>query len=55
MSEEELAQLTKKSYIINAVGDNSTNFFIQKGIIKKESIITISDIPHTQIFMGSEI
>ena len=54
MSEEELAQVIKKAYIINVVGNKSINFFIQRVIIKKENINTISNIPHTQIFTGQE-
>ncbi len=35
---------------INAIGEKSVSFLINRGIIKKEEVKYVGDIPHVQIY-----
>lgn len=48
MSKEELEKEVKSAYIINIVGKKSVDFFLDKKLISKESIIYIKKIPYAQ-------
>ncbi len=53
MNEEELKELVKKAYIINAVGKKAVKFLISEGMVSKERIINIAKIPHAQVLLLS--
>jgi len=54
MSKTELANLIKKAYIINAVGQNSIMFLINKNIITKEECKKINAIPYANVIFLEE-
>ena len=51
MDEEKARVLIKGSYILNIVGEKSIDFAMKLGIVKKESIIKIKNIPHAQAIL----
>ncbi len=50
-TKEEIIELIKGSYILNLAGKKSTNLAIKLGIIRKENIIKIKNIPHAQAIL----
>jgi len=50
VSEEEAINLMKEARNINIVGKNSIKTAIKAGIIRKEDVIKIKNIPHAIIF-----
>ena len=50
-SEDEITESIKGSYIVNIVGKKSTNLAIKLGIINKDDIIKIKNIPHAQAIL----
>jgi len=50
-SEDELVKLVLGAYIANIVGEKSIAFALKLGIIEKNSIIRIKNIPHAQAIM----
>ena len=48
-TEEKILDLVKKAYIINAVGEKSTNLLIKKGIIAEEDRKQIKSVPFVQV------
>ncbi len=53
-SEEEIKELLKDIYIINAVGKKCIDFLLKNNLIEKEKIITIKGIPHAQCVIVRE-
>ena len=53
-SEEELKELLKDAYIINAVGKKCIDYLLKNNLIEKEKIITIDNIPHAQCVIVRE-
>jgi len=51
VDEKKLKEDIKRAYILNIVGKKSINFALKEGIIQKEHIITIQDIPHAQALL----
>jgi len=49
-NDEDLKELIKKAYMINAVGKKSVSFLEKEGLVDKSEVIKIKEIPHTQIF-----
>lgn len=50
--EEELKKLIKKTYIANIVGEKSIGFFVKEGLLDKDKIVRVANIPHSQLFIG---
>jgi len=50
-SKEEILKLLRQPCHVNAVGKESINFLKEKGLISKENIITIADIPHVEVVL----
>jgi len=50
-SEEKLVQLLKGAYVVNLVGKESVEFGIKKGFVKRESVKSVADVPHAEVFM----
>ncbi len=53
LSIEEIKDLTKKAFVINAVGKKSVNFLIKEGFISEKDVINIENIPHSQYYVIS--
>lgn len=51
VSEAQFMEMVKGAYTVNIVGKEAVELGIKNGLIKKESIITISGIPHAQAFV----
>lgn len=51
MQEETLLKLFKSAYIINLVGKRSINIAIKAGIIDRERVIKIKNVPHAQVVL----
>ncbi|MBI4895657.1 MAG: DUF424 family protein [Candidatus Aenigmarchaeota archaeon] len=47
--EKELAELLKKSTIVNAIGQKSVNFLIENDLADKKNVLRPCGIPHVQI------
>ena len=47
-SEEELSRVTKKSCHLNVVGTDSVDFCAKEGLIAKENVKKIKNIPYAQ-------
>jgi hypothetical protein len=52
MAEEDLLALTKRCYIINAVGKDTIKFLIKNKLIEQSAVLKISNMPYTQICVG---
>ncbi len=52
MSEEKVVELVRGSCTVNIVGEKSTGLAIKLGIVGKDSIIKINNIPHVQAILG---
>ncbi len=50
MDEEELKELIKKAFMINAVGKKSVSFLEKEEMVSKDNTIEIDKIPHAQVF-----
>jgi len=48
---EEIILLVKKSYMVNFVGKESVELAIKEGIVDKDKIITIENIPTAQMLV----
>lgn len=48
--ESDIAKLSESAAMITVIGKKSTEFFIKKGIVKRENVKSIAGIPHIQIF-----
>ncbi len=53
-TEQEIKEMLKEVYIINAVGENCIAFLLKNNLIEKEHIITIEKIPHAQCILIRE-
>ena len=53
-TEQEILNLIKDIYIINAVGKNCIDFLLKNKLIEKQHIITINSIPHAQCMIVRE-
>ena len=53
INKEELQELTRKAYIINAVGEKAVSFLIKGGLVSKDKVIKIGKVPHAQVFFIS--
>ena len=51
MNEDELKELLKTAYIVNAVGEKSISFLKTEGLVDDEKILRIQDIPHVQVMI----
>jgi hypothetical protein len=51
-SEQEIAYLIKKAYIVNIVGKESINFCLKLKLIDKRNLLYIKNIPHAQSVLG---
>ncbi|MEA2036560.1 MAG: DUF424 family protein [Nanoarchaeota archaeon] len=51
-NEEEIRLLLKEAHIVNVVGEKSIVFLIKEGIVNKDNIIRVQDIPHAQAITG---
>jgi uncharacterized protein len=49
-SESEVVEIMKEATNLNLVGKKTIDLAIKNDIIEKESIITIKNVPHAQIF-----
>lgn len=50
IDEKEIIKILKKSRNINIVGKESIKLAVKAGIINKENIIKIKNIPHAMVF-----
>jgi len=50
-TKEEIIESIKGSYIVNIVGKKSISLAIKLGIINKDNIIKIKNIPHAQAIL----
>lgn len=48
VTKEKIRPFLKKAYVINAAGKQSIALLVEEGIIKKDSIRRIDDVPHVQ-------
>jgi len=48
VSKEKLQQLIKDAYVVNLVGEEAIAFGVKTGLIKKENVIRIANVPHAQ-------
>ena len=51
-SEEDVKELVKEPCIVNVVGQKSIDCLLELGIVEKESIIKIDNVPHVQAIVG---
>ena len=51
---QEILDLIKEAYIVNAVGQNCINFLLKNKLIEKQNIITINKVPHAQCVIVRE-
>ncbi len=51
-NEKEIVDCMKGSCLVNIVGEKSINLAIKLGIIDKDKIIKIKNIPHVQAIRG---
>jgi len=49
-SVEEMSEIAGKATIINALGQESVDFLIEKELISKEDVVKIGNVPHIQVF-----
>ena len=54
VSENQLKELIKTSYIINAVGEKTINFLKQEKLVDVENIKFIGSVPHVQVVIDNE-
>lgn len=47
-SDEELSMMLKDAYVINAVGEKSVGFLIEKELIAEDAVMRIAGIPYAQ-------
>lgn len=47
-TEEEIIEILKKATNVNLVGKKTINAALKAGVISKENILTIQNIPHAQ-------
>jgi hypothetical protein len=47
-TKDELRKIVPKFRIVNAVGHKSVNLLLEFGLVEKDRIIVIKDIPHAQ-------
>ena len=50
-TEEELRELMKTAYIINAVGEKTISFLKAEGLVDEENVLRIENVPHVQIVL----
>ncbi|MBW3000217.1 DUF424 family protein [Candidatus Woesearchaeota archaeon] len=50
-TKEEIIKLLKQPCHVNAVGEECINFLKEKGLISKENIIIIANIPHVELVL----
>jgi hypothetical protein len=48
MSEQELTEILKDCYVVNAVGKESISILVKNNLINKENIMRIAGTPHAQ-------
>ena len=53
ISKDDLKELIKTTYIINAVGEKTLDFLKQENLIDKENIKFIDSIPHIQVIIDT--
>jgi len=51
VNEEKFIEIIKGAYTVNLVGKEAVDLGIKNGLIKKESIATVSGVPHAQAFV----
>jgi hypothetical protein len=51
MDKDELKEMTRKAYIINAVGKKSVSFLEKEGLVSRDKIIKIDKVPHAQCLL----
>ncbi|PIN87263.1 hypothetical protein COV19_00655 [Candidatus Woesearchaeota archaeon CG10_big_fil_rev_8_21_14_0_10_44_13] len=52
-TDEELLEELKRPGSVNIVGEKSIKFFVERGLIDKNSVIRIKNVPHAQcVLMG---
>ncbi len=49
-TEDEIIKILKSATNINIVGEKSINTALKAGVISKENIIKIKNIPHAQVY-----
>ncbi|MBN2368633.1 DUF424 family protein [Candidatus Woesearchaeota archaeon] len=49
ISDEELSELMKKSYIVNAVGTEAVNFLKQENYLSEKEVMFVLDVPYVQV------
>ena len=54
MSGNDIKKFLKFAYIINLVGENSVEFGIKEGIIKKENVSKVGGVPHAECMVIME-
>tara|TARA_Y100000294_G_C8429258_1_gene286114 strand:+ start:233 stop:544 length:312 start_codon:yes stop_codon:yes gene_type:complete len=54
VNEDEIKKILKNAHLMNIVGENSINFVVNNGFIKKENILKIDNIPYAQALILKE-
>lgn len=50
--EDEIKEIIRKAYVINAVGKKSVGFLVKLGYISEKEAIKVKNVPHVQILVG---
>lgn len=51
-SKEDLKELLKTAYIVNAVGEKTLAFLKAEGLVDDEKVLRIQDVPHIQVMIA---
>ena len=50
-NEEEILNIIDNSYMINAVGEKSISLLDKFGLVDKERVLRVNNIPHAQVIL----
>jgi len=50
-SEKEIIEMIGGAYIVNVVGEKSVSSVIKSGIVSKDNVIRIKNVPHVQAIL----
>ena len=53
-SKDEIKEILKDAYIVNLVGKKSVDLGIELGIVNKDNIIYVENIPHAEVLIEKE-
>jgi len=51
MDKDKIKELIKGAYIVNVVGEKSIEFCVEMGIMDKDNVVKIGNVPHVEAIL----